>query len=191
MKTAPACAMLLLIAAMAALPSCVTAPLEEPAIQVTPEPSRPSGLDHPNLRRFPDHAINQIIITAWEHYKKGNFESAALDFERLLRKSYVDDDILFGAGISWHRHANPAKALAYCSGAIEKNPAHFEALLLRAEIQRSLGRDEKARTDLEKIASMEFVKDLVCGLYFDENDLAGRAVFDRRKARAKALLAGE
>jgi len=85
----------------------------------------------------------------------------------------------------------PAKALAYCSGAIEKNPAHFEALLLRAEIQRSLGRDEKARTDLEKIASMEFVKDLVCGLYFDENDLAGRAVFDSRKARAKALLAGE
>lgn len=171
-----ACAIILLLAAAL---SCRTAPAGR------------TGLDHPNLRRFPDHDINQIIITAWENFKKSNYESAALDFERLLRKSYVDDDILFGAGISWASHANPAKALAYCTGAIEKNPGHFEALMLRAGIYRSLGKEEKARADLETVASMNYGKPLVCGYYFDDNDLADRAKFDARKAQAKRMLGPE
>ena len=155
------------------------------------ETVRRSGLDHPNLRRFDDHNINQVIITAWDNFSRNNYEAAALDFERLLHKSYVDDDILFGAGISWYRHSNAKKALAYSTGALEKNPGHFEALMLRAAVYQGMGRMELARKDLEKIAEMNFEKPLVCGYYFDENDIAGRVKFDARKAQAKKMLGGE
>ena len=155
------------------------------------ETVRRTGLDHPNLRRFDDHQINQVIITAWDNFSRNNYEAAALDFERLLHKSYVDDDILFGAGISWYRHSNAKKALAYSTGALEKNPGHFEALMLRAAVYQGLGRMELARKDLEKIAGMNFEKPLVCGYYFDENDIAGRVKFDARKAQAKKMLGGE
>lgn len=162
-----------------------------PALSCKTETLRRSGLDHPNLRRFDDHNVNQVIITAWDNFSKGNYESAALDFERLLHKSYVDDDILFGAGISWYRHSNAKKALAYTTGALEKNPGHFEALLLRASVYQGLGRTEQARRDLEKIAGMNYEKPLVCGFYFDENDIAGKVKFDARKSQAKKMLGGE
>lgn len=150
-------------------------------------PSRPA-LDHPNLRRFNDHQINQIIITAWEHFSKKNFESAALDFERLIKKDYSDDDILFGAAISHYYTANKKKALEYCSAAIEKNPLHFEALYLRANLHQSLGRLDAARKDFKALASMEFEKDLVCGYYFHDNDLAGKKAFEEKKSQALAAL---
>ncbi len=154
----------------------------------TPEDRPAGGLDHPNLRRFKDHHINQIIITAWENIKKGNYESAALDFERLIKKDYIDDDILFGAGVAWLRQSNAKKALQYTTGAIEKNPLHFEAFFLRAQIYDGMNKREYAVKDLKQIVSMSFTSNLVCGLYFDDNDIADRTRFDARKARAEKLL---
>ena len=158
--------------------SCSTPPVERSG----------GGLDHPNLRRFSDHQINQIIITAWENVKAGNYESAALDFERLIKKEYIDDDILYGAGIAWFRYSNPKKALHYTTGAIEKNPLHFEALFLRAQIFDGMNRRDYAVKDLRKIVSMSFTSNLVCGLYFDDNDIANRSRFEERKTRAEKTL---
>ncbi len=146
------------------------------------------GLDHPNLRRFDDPQINQIIITAWENFDRGNFEASALDFERLINKDFIDDDILFGAAIAHYKGANPRKALAFCTGAIEKNAGHFEALILRSAVYMNLGKTEPARKDLEKLAAMEFEKDLVCGYYFKDNDIAGREIFVARKKQARKGL---
>jgi len=146
------------------------------------------GLDHPNLRRFDNHQINQIIITAWDNFDKGNYEASALDFERLINKSYIDDDILFGAAIAYYNSSTPRKALAYSTGALEKNPGHFEALILRSTVYLNLGKPEAARKDLEKLVAMKFEKDLVCGYYFDENDIAGRSKFEARKTQARKEL---
>ncbi len=150
-------------------------------------PARPA-LDHPNLRRYNDHQINQIIITAWEHFSNKNYESAALDFERLIKKDYSDDDILFGAAISNFHTANKKKALDFCSAALEKNPLHFEALYLRANIYNSIGKPDAALKDFKALALMEFKKDLICGYYFHENDLAGKKAFDEKKSLSRAAL---
>ncbi len=153
----------------------------------TTVPSRPT-LDHPNLRRFNDHQINQIVITAWEHFSNKNYESAALDFERLIKKNYSDDDILFGAAITNFRITNKKKALDFCSAALEKNPLHFEALFLRAQIYNALGKPNAALKDFKSLASMEFKKELVCGYYFHENDLAGKNAFEEKKSLSRAAL---
>ncbi len=146
------------------------------------------ALDHPNLRRFSDHQINQIIITAWEHFSNKNYESAALDFERLIKKEYSDDDILFGAAISNFHTSNKKKALDFCNAALEKNPLHFEALYLRANIYTAIGKPDSALKDFKALAVMEFKKDLVCGYYFHENDLAGKKAFDEKKSLSRAAL---
>lgn len=150
-------------------------------------PARPK-LDHPNLRRFSEHQINQIIITAWEHFSNKNYESAVLDFERLIKKEYSDDDILFGAAISNFYCANKKKALDFSSAALAKNPLHFEALYLRATIYNALGKPDAALQDFKTLASMEFKKELVCGYYFYENDIAGKKAFDEKKLLALTAL---
>ncbi|MCX7680107.1 MAG: tetratricopeptide repeat protein [Spirochaetes bacterium] len=149
---------------------------------------RKHSLDHPNLRRFNDHEINNIIITAWEQVSMKNYESAALDFERLIKKDYIDDDILFGAAISHYFTRKKTKALEFCTAALEKNPQHFEALFLRAQIYNDLGNTNAARTDFKKLATMEFHKDLICGYYFFDNDIANKQIFESRKRAAFEAL---
>ncbi len=144
--------------------------------------------DHPNLRRFRDHQVNQIIIGAWENMQKRNYESAGLDFERLSRKGYIDDDILFGAGIAYYRQNDLRKAKRYSTEALEKNPDHFEARYLRALVNRDLNLISASRDDLRALLSMSYAKPLVCGLYFTENDLADEMKFKRRVGEARFLL---
>ncbi len=149
---------------------------------------QPVSLGHPNLRRFRDHQVNQIIIGAWENIQKGNCESAGLDFERLSRKGYIDDDILFGAGIAYYRQNDLRKTKRYSTEALEKNPYHFEARYLRAMVNRDLNLVSAARDDLRALLSMSYAKPLVCGLYFTENDLADEMKFKRRVSEARSLI---
>jgi tetratricopeptide (TPR) repeat protein len=144
--------------------------------------------NHPNLRRFRDHQVNQIIIGAWENMQKRNYESAGLDFERLTRKGYTDDDILFGAGIAYYRQNDLRKAKRYSTDALDKNPNHFEARYLRALVNRDLNLVSAFRDDLRALLSMSYTKPLVCGLYFTENDLADEMKFKRRVSEARSLL---
>ena len=148
---------------------------------------RKPGLDHPNLRRFKSHQINQIIIDAWEHVHLGRFESAALDFERLVKKNYVDDDILFGAGYTFFQLNNIIKARGYADEALRLNPDNFEALFLRAQIHLRQRNPKAAAGDIKILLALNITKPLVCGYYFTENDLATPEKLDRRKEETRKL----
>lgn len=144
--------------------------------------------DHPNLRRYQDPVINNIIITAWENVQKRNYETAALDFERLSGKGYDDDDILFGAGIAFYRHHDLKKARIFAGRALEKNPAHFEALFLRASVLKDVNLVRESDADLRALLSMSYTRPLVCGYYFNENDLATQSHFSLRQQQAAKMI---
>jgi tetratricopeptide (TPR) repeat protein len=147
-----------------------------------------SILDHPNLRRFGEHQINQIIIDAWGNFYIKKYEAAALDFERLIKKDYIDDDILFGAGISYYNHYEIIKAKFYIDEAIKHNPNHFEALYLRSFIYNRINNKKAGIIDLRQLLSIDYKKGLICGYYFNENDIADEHKLKIRKEQAERIL---
>jgi hypothetical protein len=157
-----------------------------------PRPMGPNSykktVDHPNLRRYQDPVINNIIITAWENVQKRNYETAALDFERLSGKGYDDDDILFGAGIAFYRHHDLKKARIFAGRALEKNPGHFEALFLRASVLKDVNLVRESDADLRALLSMSYTRPLICGYYFNENDLATQTHFSLRQQQAAKMI---
>jgi len=146
-------------------------------------------IKHKNLCRFNDPYINQTIVNAWENFHKSRFEWAALDFTRLIQKNYIDYDILFGAGLAYFFMNDTAKALDYFTQAINKNPYHFEAYYLRAKIYLQMGNKAKAKDDCLKIVSMGYPNMLICGYYYNNNDIADTKALQARKKEAQLLLA--
>jgi len=143
---------------------------------------------HKHLWRFDDPYINQTIMNAWENIQKKRFEWAALDFTRLIQKGYIDYDILFGAGLSFLFMNNDNKALDYFTQAIEHNPFHFEAYYFRAKIYIKNGSKEKAKKDLTAIINMEYYEPIICGYYFNDNDIADNNALNAKKKEAQQLL---
>lgn len=143
---------------------------------------------HKHLWRFNDPYINQTIINAWENIQKQRFEWAAIDFTRLIQKGYIDYDILFGAGLAYYFMDNDSKALDYFTQAIEYNSYHFEAYYFRAQVFLKRGIKEKARQDLLTIINIEYHEPLMCGYYFDNNDVANEKVLEIRKKEVQKIL---
>ena len=148
-------------------------------------------LYHPNLQRFKEHEINQVIITAWENFSRQKYEAAALDFERLIKKDYVDYDILYGAGISFYMTNKIGKSIEYLDRAIKERPDHYEALFLRAKIHLRRKKRVQALWDLKEILLIDYDKTLVCGFYFHENDISTREKLETRKKEASKLIKSE
>lgn len=143
---------------------------------------------HKNLWRFNDPYINQTIVNAWENVYKRRYEWAVLDFTRLIQKNYIDYDILFGAGLAYYFMNETKKALDYFTQAIEKNPNHFEAYYFRAKLLLSQGEKIKAKHDLEVIVAMKYDEPLICGYYFNNEDIADIHVLKARQKEAQSLL---
>ena len=143
---------------------------------------------HNNLWRFNDPYINQTIVNAWENVYKRRYEWAALDFTRLIQKNYIDYDILFGAGMAYYFMNDNKKALDYFTQAIEKNPKHFEAYYFRAKLFISQGDKVKAKRDLDAIVSMKYDEPLLCGYYFNNEDIADIHVLKSRQKEAQSLI---
>lgn len=155
----------------------------------TPAEKKPSSSSfHPNLQRYPDPEINKVIILAWGKVQNGEFESAAIDFEQLVRNKYEDYDIDFGAGLCFHRSGNQRKALDYLGRAIAKRPDHFVALFQRADAYLRMNNHGAARRDLRQIIELRLTEKLVCGYYFNDNDLATATDLETTKMQARALL---
>lgn len=142
---------------------------------------------HKNLWRFDDPYVNQTIVNGWENIHVRRYEWAALDFTRLIQKKYIDDDILFGAGLAYYFMGDTNKAVEYFTQAIEHNPYHFEAYYFRAQCYMKLGVTMKSISDLKAVVLMEYAGPLVCGYYFPDA-VADGAVLRSRKNEAKKLL---
>lgn len=141
---------------------------------------------HPHLCRYTP-PVNEILVTAWGQFAATQYETAALDFERLIAKGYCDDDIYFGAGISRYRAGDKQKALGYLTRAIEFNSGHFEARVFRIRIYRELCKNAAAQLDADYIQKISCGKPLVCGMYYDKNDLAGCDILEARKKETAEL----
>lgn len=163
---------------------------EKENLKPAKKPAAETPRDHPNLCRYGDPRINSIIIGAWHSVQKKDFESASLDFERLLNKKYVDYDILFGAGLAFYRTGDARKASGFLDRALELRPDHFEALFLKAKILAETGKGREARRCLGEILELSVGEPLICGYYFTENDIAGAPKLAARKAAARKLLEG-
>ncbi|MCX8123426.1 MAG: hypothetical protein N3F66_04595 [Spirochaetes bacterium] len=146
-------------------------------------------ISHKNLWRFDDPYINQTIVNAWENINKRRYEWAALDFTRLIQKNYVDYDILFGAGLAHFFMNDAKKALDYLTLAIEKNPKHFEAYYFRAKLFLRQNDTLNAKHDLGAIITMKYTEPLICGWYYNDNDIADNNALKTRQKEAQALLA--
>jgi tetratricopeptide (TPR) repeat protein len=181
----PAHALILIIFCASAFISCKSPePVKSPIAVITIKPRS----NHPNLRRFGDNQIDQIVINAWENFQNKKYEQAALDFERLIKKKYSDDDIYFGAGISFYHYSDLKKAALYTMEALKLNPAHFEAMYLMASIQRSMKNPSVSRKYLENVISCRYEKKLICGYYFDEDDIADGSKLKGRQEEASRML---
>ncbi|MGQ9843858.1 MAG: tetratricopeptide repeat protein [Spirochaetota bacterium] len=143
---------------------------------------------HKNLWRFNDPYINQTIVNAWENVYKRRYEWAALDFIRLIQKNYIDYDILFGAGLAYYFMNDNTKALDYFTQTIEKNHNHFEAYYFRAKLFLSQGEKVKAKRDLEIIVNINYDKPLLCGYYFNKEDIADIHILKSRQKEAQSLI---
>ncbi len=143
---------------------------------------------HKNLWRFNDPYINQTIVNAWENVYKHRYEWAALDFTRLIHKNYIDYDILYGAGLAYFFMNDEKKALDYFTQAIEKNPNHFEAYYFRAKLFLNQGNKVKAKHDLNAIINMEYKEPLICGYYFNNDDVADSTILKNRQKEARTII---
>jgi len=80
------------------------------------------------------------------------------------------------------------KALDYFTQAIEKNPNHFEAYYFRAKLFLSQGDKVKAKQNLEVIVTMKYDEPLICGYYFNKEDIADIHVLKSRQKEAQSLI---
>lgn len=144
--------------------------------------------NHENLRRYDNPDINEIIISGWNHVYRENYEWGGMDFTRLIQKKYIDDDILFGAGIACYYQGIFQEAEKYFSRAIDKNPDHFEAVYYRARTYLNIGKKALAERDFQRILDLKYTEPLVCGLYFAGNDIASENMLKLRKDEARRYL---
>jgi len=102
-------------------------------------------------RRYPDHAQRAIRYRVAQcHLKLEDWSKAAAGFAELL-KAEKQDDIAAGCyyalAACLDKHGTPLEALEAYTGAVERFPAHPEAVGARVramELYRSLGLTEKA-----------------------------------------------
>ena len=144
--------------------------------------------DHENLRRYDDPDINEIIISGWKHVYRENYEWGGLDFKRLIQKKYIDDDILFGAGVAHYYQGLFNKAEGFFTRALVKNPDHFEAMYYRARTYLNTGKRSLAKKDFQKILDITYTEPLVCGLYFASDDIASENMLKLRKEQSRSYL---